>query len=75
MNLQKIFADDERIVSVREYLDGWVANAYRYPAPGRAVEHFRDGNFAMLSYDRKRKNGRGPSWVAKSAKGGTLKTG
>lgn len=75
-DIKKIFDSDPRIVTIREYLDGWVARAYRWPAPGRAVEHYRDGAPTReWFYDRKRPHARGPSWVASSAKGGTLRTG
>ncbi len=74
-DVQKIFDADPRIVAVRIYEDGWVPNAYKWPAPGHAVEFSRDGNFKALTYDRKRPHARGPNWVARSAKGGTLMTG
>ena len=74
-DIKAIFDSDPRIVSVREYPEGFVANAYKWPAPRVAFEHYRDGVVERVLYDAKRSHGRGPSWVAKSAKGGTLKTG
>jgi hypothetical protein len=74
-DIQKIFDLDPRIDSVREYPDGFVARAYRWPAPGTAIETYRDGTRHEVVYDRKRPHGRGPNWVARSAKGGTLRSG
>jgi len=74
-DIKAIFDSDPRIASIREYHDGFVANAYKWPAPGKATEHYREGDSVELAYDRKRSRGRGPNWVAKSAKGGTLRTG
>lgn len=75
-DIKAIFASDPRIETVREYRDGWVAKAYKWPALGNAVEHYRNGAPSReWLYDRKRSHGRGPSWVARSAKGGTLRTG
>ena len=74
-DIKAIFDSDPRIASVREYHDGWVPNAYKWPAPGKATEHYREGDSVELSYDRKRSKARGPSWVAKSAAGGRLASG
>lgn len=66
---------DPRIQAAIIYLDGWVPNAYRWPAPGRCVRLMRtaEGWEAVeTTYDRKRSRGRGPRWVALSAKGGRL---
>lgn len=66
---------DPRIQAAVIYCDGWVPNSYRYRAPGRCVRLTRteDGWRAEEdSYDRKRSHGRGPHWVAFSARGGRL---
>lgn len=67
---------DPRVTRVREYQDGWVPSSYRWPAPGAMVEHTRleDGSYETTTgtYDRKRTGGRGPLWVAFSARGGRL---
>ena len=66
---------DKRIVHVRSYDDGWVANAYHYAAPGNFREWWlKDGELKHRtgSYDRKRPHGIGPNWVAFSAAGGRL---
>lgn len=74
--VREVFGADPRIVTVREYADGWVPHAYRWPAPGTAAEWVRDddGNITArtFAYDRKRSRGRGPTWVAYSARGGRL---
>lgn len=69
---------DERIVSVKVYADGWVANCYRWDAPGQAaVLGVVDGRWQIDGewYDRKRSYGSGPLWVARSARGGRLASG
>lgn len=71
LEIQRIFASDTRITRVVEYLDGWVANAYRSRAPGQSNVYTRDG-VVSSTYDRKRAHGRGPRIVAFSAKGGRL---
>ena len=67
---------DPRIVTVRSYDSGWVANKYSWPAPGKAREWNlqEDGTlkFHTISYDRKRPHGAGPNWTALSAAGGRL---
>lgn len=70
-----IFARDERIVEIVEYLDGFVPNSYKWPAPGTRIIHRRDGSSYTTRYDRKRKRGQGPAWVAMSAAGGRLISG
>ena len=62
---------DPRIVTVRYYDDGWVSNSYRYAAPGTGTEYSANGK-ATFTYDRKRSGGKGPRWVAFSARGGRL---
>lgn len=57
---------------VTEYIDGFVPNAYRWPAPGTRAHYFRDGREIRQGYDRKRSRGRGPWWVAFSEKGGRI---
>jgi hypothetical protein len=64
-----------RVVCVREYHDGWVPNAYKWPAPGKMTTHYRDGTATAGKYERKRSRGRGPNWVALSVKGGRLTSG
>lgn len=66
---------DPRVAYVREYLDGWIANSYRWPAPGTMTIHERDGTSTSAKYDRKRSGGGGPNWVAFSAKHGRLASG
>ena len=57
---------------VTEYTDGFVPNAYRWPAPGTRILYFRNGKEKREGYDRKRSRGRGPQWVAFSEKGGRI---
>lgn len=72
----KLFNSDPRVVRVTYYADGWVPNAYRWPAPGRAEVWTRrpDGSLdgIEITYDRKRSHGKGPTFVAVSARGGRL---
>lgn len=68
----QIFNRDGRIVEIREYLDGWAPNSYRWPAPGKFRTTRRNGVVYYGTYDRKRSHGRGPSLVAFSARGGRL---
>lgn len=70
--IQELFASDARIARVVEYLDGWVANAYRFRAPGSCKVYARDGAVSDSTYDRKRTHGRGPRIVGFSAKRGRL---
>jgi hypothetical protein len=76
VDLTKAIESDARIVRAVVYEDGWVPNAYRYAAPGKAtvVTRAEDGRIEIseTTYDRKRSYGRGPRWVAFSAKGGRL---
>ena len=72
--IQKLFSDP-RVVEIREYLDGWVAQRYRWRAPGKALRHVRaEGGIRTepMSYDRKRSHGVGPYAVAFSERGGRL---
>jgi hypothetical protein len=74
----KLYEEDNRIAQVTYYLDGWVANSYRYRAPGKCIRVIIDQHGATAkesSYDRKRAHGRGPQWVAMSAVGGRLQGG
>jgi hypothetical protein len=73
-DIQTIFDRDPRIVTIRVY-DGFVAKAYKWPCPRVAVEYSRDGTKQEVHYDAKRSHGRGPMWVAMSAKGGRLASG
>ena len=73
--LKKIFAEDDRIVEVAEYPQGFVANAYRWSAPGKRVVTTRGGETFHEVYDRKRSYGQGPAWVARSARRGCLFAG
>jgi len=66
------FDADDRIITVREYNDGFVPNSYRWPAPGTYTEWSRDGSVTEGKYDRKRSGGKGSTLVGRSAKGGTL---
>ena len=67
---------DKRVMKIRCYLDGWVANSYKWKCEGYKYELTRrdDGNWngVMSTYDRKRSNGTGPKYVAFSEKGGRL---
>lgn len=75
--IQEIF-NDARVMRVVEYIDGWVAKAYRWRAPGRAVSYTRSETGAItasiIPYDRRRPYGIGPRAVAWSARGGRLAT-
>lgn len=76
--VKKMMKDDPRIVEVREYSEGFVANAYRWPAPRTGVRWSMtpDGlERYEFQYDAKRRHGRGPSWVAFSERGGRLASG
>jgi hypothetical protein len=75
LNLDQIFSSDERIARVVEYEDGFVPLSYRWPAPGTRKVYFRDGTIISERYDRKRIKGRGPNWVAFSARNGRLASG
>lgn len=72
----EMFARDARIVTVREYTDGFVPNSYNWPAPGTAQEWVKreDGTIEerTVTYDRKRSHGRGPKMVGYSERGGRL---
>jgi len=72
-----ILADHPSAVRAVEYLDGWVPNSYRWPAPGTAREWRLDADTGewvsrAVSYDRKRSYGVGPDVVVYSADGGRL---
>ena len=80
--------EDERIVELRVFPDGWVPNAYKWPAPGRRVVlkpaapetgFTREDSVWQIErvddIDRKRSRGEGPYWVAVSEKGGRLASG
>lgn len=70
-----IFDKDARIERVVLYPEGFVPLAYKWPCPRKRTVHYRDGRQRVESYDAKRRNGRGPSWVAYSARGGRLAMG
>lgn len=42
------------------YPQGFLPNAYHYPAPGERVAVWRDGRHSVQYYDRKRSHGEGP---------------
>ena len=68
---------DPRVYSVRVYHDGFVSNAYKWPAPGEFTDYWLgdDGKTILTyagTYDRKRAHGRGPDVVVMSDKGGRL---
>lgn len=69
---------DPRVRTVIWYPEGFVANNYKYPAPGKRTIWNRDqyGEITkhVQTYDRKRTHGRGPTFVALSEKGGRLKS-
>jgi hypothetical protein len=67
-----MFAKDDRIAVVRVYHDGFVANAYKWAAPGNATEYTKDGASTKVAYDRKRSHGRGPGMTGLSIKRGVL---
>lgn len=71
----RLFASDPRARYINEYPDGFVANAYRWPAPGTRFRTNRNLQVVPEAYDRKRPHGRGPSWTLVSDKGGILKRG
>jgi len=71
-HIRAAFDADPRIVRVREFHDGWVANSYRYPAPGSCDDWSRDGSVTHHAYDRKRAYGQGPRIIGYSARGGRL---
>ena len=71
----KIFEMDSRIVYIREYPAGFVANSYRWPAPATRYVTTRNGTINTETYDSKRSHGKGPNWVAVSIKGGIVKKG
>ncbi len=73
MNIKEKFESDSRIVKIRHYKDGFVANSYRWPCPGKGIEYFRDGSGLPFEYDRKRSGGKGSEYVCLSEKGGILK--
>lgn len=73
--IQDIFASDERIVRIRTYPEGFVANAYKYRCDRLTVDYFRDGVKGQYLYDAKRSHGRGPNWVAFSKRNGRLASG
>ena len=70
---------DPRIVQVKIYEDGWVANSYRWDAPGTAIIYLKqeDGSWIETAgyYDRKRAYAQGPYWSAFSARNGRLAGG
>ena len=74
--VRRVVQDDKRIRIIRTYDDGWVPNAYHYPAPGTATLYTRKGggwwSVATHNYDRKRSGGRGPCIVGYSERGGRL---
>lgn len=75
---RKIFTSDPRIVSICEYPEGFLPNAYKWRAPGtRYVSRIVDGRLKRTtqSYDRKRSGGRGPTWTALSERSGVILSG
>lgn len=71
-SVKRMFASDERIVTVVRYDDGFVPNSYRYRCPGTATVFHRDGRIEEREYDRKRSYGIGPRMVGFSERGGRL---
>jgi hypothetical protein len=72
---RRIFDADPRIVEIRAYGSGFVANAYRWPCVREGCRFVRrNGRMRRIpiEYDAKRPYGQGPRWVAFSAKGGRL---
>lgn len=68
-----VFDHDTRIVEVVHYEDGFVPNAYNWPAPGTRRIYRRDGSVRTEGYDRKRsRRGKWHTLVGRSAKGGCL---
>lgn len=71
-----IFARDDRIKTIRVYHDGWLPNAYGWPAPGKSTEYSQtpEGDIVVrwTVYDRKRPHAAGPKVVALSEKSGRL---
>lgn len=71
----EIKESDDRVATVRFYLNGFVPNSYTFSAPGTMVLVTLPGDGLSVGeyrYDRKRPHGRGPSLVAASASGGRL---
>ena len=72
-------AIDRRVFSIHVYPDGWVPNAYQWPAKGVCLVYRRNGSRQWALHrtdniDRKRSYGAGPRWVCRSADGGRLAT-
>ena len=67
---------DQRIVEIRAYPDGWVANNYKYAILGKRhtwVKKYKRWVYqGYETIDRKKPYGRGPVWVGLSANGGRL---
>lgn len=74
--VRKAVTKDRRVTRVTLYLQGWVPNSYRYPAPGTAWSYYRrPGGWWVAvegTYDRKRSRGEGPRAVGFSEAGGRL---
>lgn len=70
--VRALFAEDDRVVTVRHYESGFLPRAYKWPVLGRYTDYKRDGSTTTGEYDRKRPNGKGPAYVGYSAKGGVL---
>lgn len=66
-------AEDDAVVTVIHYCDGWVPNSYRWPSTGRVVIHIFANNLVTrseMTYSRKRSGGTGPEWSLYVAKVG-----
>jgi hypothetical protein len=76
MGYPKVMVEGSDVAEIWHHEDGFVANAYRWPAPGtRRIARRIEGGWILLTegYDRKRSFGRGPRYAAKSAVGGHLR--
>lgn len=71
--LKPIFQNNEKIHSIFFHKDGFVANAYKFRAPGTRLIFCRDGKILTESYDRKRSYASGSLFSAKTKNGGTFK--
>lgn len=70
--ITQIFLQDPRIYYIVHYDEGFVPNSYYYKCNREAKVYYRDGRFGIQSYDAKRSNGRGPTYVGFSIRGGRL---
>jgi hypothetical protein len=69
--------EDDRVDQIWHHMDGFVANSYKWPAPGtrEIADRVGDDEWALdrETYDRKRSRGGGPVYAAKSVCGGHLR--